>query len=127
MQNNQLIYSRQTPNVIAGTSLQGYTTPVTYAELVSTFGQPNIMDDFDKVTHLWVLNIEGVTATIYDYKDNLKSDKPAEWHIGGKQKVAERLVNQIIKENRYTPTDLLERAEQGNSGLTLEEQIAEEL
>lgn len=101
---SQLQYQRQTSNVINGTSKQG-EVKATYAELVSVFGQPEIMEDYDKITHLWVVNIEGVIATVYDYKENLKTGKSEDWHIGSKQKVAERLVNQVLAENINVPAD----------------------
>jgi hypothetical protein len=96
---SQLHYQRQTSNVINGTSKQG-EVKATYAELVSVFGQPEVMEDYDKITHLWVVNIEGVIVTIYDYKEDLKTGKAEDWHIGGNQKIAERLVNQIVAEAR---------------------------
>lgn len=99
---NPIIYSRQTSNVINGTSLQGYVQ-ATYQELVDAFGDPEIRLDGDtgyKVKHLWVINIEGVICSIYDYKEDLNTGKPENWHIGGKQKIAERLINQIIEEAR---------------------------
>lgn len=95
--NNQLNWQRQTSNVTNGTGLQGYVR-ATYDELVSIFGKPEYMGDYDKITHQWVLNIEGVIATIYDYKENLNTGITEAWHIGGKQKIAERLVNQIVAE-----------------------------
>ena len=95
---SQLHYQRQTSNVASGTGLQGYCR-ATYAQLVAAFGEPEIMSDYDKVTHQWVLNIEGVIATIYDYKEDLKTGNAEDWHIGGKQKIAERLVNQALAEN----------------------------
>lgn len=93
-----LHYQRQTTNVLNGTSLQGYVK-ATFAELVSAFGQPEI-NPSDKVIHQWALNIEGVICSIYDYKDHLNTGKPEEWHVGSKQKVAVRLIEQILAEAR---------------------------
>lgn len=95
----ELDYHRQTPNIITGTGLQGYIN-ATFEQLTKVFGEPNIMKDYDKVTHLWVLNIEGVIATIYDYKQNLNTGKAENWHIGGKQKIAVKLIEQILADNK---------------------------
>ena len=101
---SQLHYQRQTSNVASGTSKQG-TVKATFDELVSVFGEPEIMPYEYKLNHLWVVNIEGVIATIYDYKEDLKTGKDEDWHIGSKQKVAERLVNQVLAENINVPAD----------------------
>lgn len=102
--NQPLHYQRQTSNVASGTSKQG-TVKATFDELVSVFGEPEIMPYEYKLNHLWVVNIEGVIATIYDYKEDLKTGKAEDWHIGSKQKVAERLVNQVLAENINVPAD----------------------
>lgn len=95
---SQLQYQRQTSNVINGTSLQGYTC-ATYSQLVSAFGKPELSSAEDgKVNHLWVVNIEGVIATIYDYKEDLNTGKTEDWHVGGFVAGASDLVNQILEE-----------------------------
>lgn len=93
---SDIIYSRQTPNVIAGTGLQGYVK-ASYTELTNLFGEPHPATEDGKVTHLWVVSAEGVIFTIYDYKEDLNTGKREDWHIGSKQKVAVRLAQQIIE------------------------------
>jgi hypothetical protein len=89
-------YQRQTSNVANGTGFQGYAT-ATLQQLKDAFGDPEIMKDYDKVTHLWVVNIEGVLCTIYDYKENLDTGKTEDWHVGGKVAAASLLVNAVLK------------------------------
>ncbi len=92
----ELQYQRQTSNVTNGFSLQGYVK-TTFGQLVKAFGQPEI-NPSDKVIHQWVLNIEGVICTVYDYKEHLNTGKAEDWHIGGKQKIAVKLIEQILAE-----------------------------
>jgi hypothetical protein len=92
----ELQYQRQTSNVTNGFKPIGYVK-TTFGQLVKAFGQPEILSD-NKVTHRWVVNIEGVICTIYDYKDALDPFKPEDWHIGGKQKIAVKLIEQILAE-----------------------------
>ena len=96
---SDIIYSRQTSNVTAGTSLQGYIK-ATYCELTKAFGQPETFEQDDndgKIKHLWVVNAEGVIFTIYDYKADLNTGLREEWHIGSKQYAAVRLAEQILE------------------------------
>lgn len=90
-------YHRQTSNTIKGTGFQGYAY-ATMQQLKDAFGDPEIMSDYDKVTHLWVINIEGVLCTIYDYKENLDTGKVEAWHIGGFIPAATILVNEVLKD-----------------------------
>ena len=84
------------PNVSGGW-LQGYIGS-SYAELVSVFGQPTHQGIDGKTKAEWDLIINGVAATIYDYKEYDKSlDRIREWHIGGTSKAAVRLVEGAIK------------------------------
>lgn len=80
-------------NSIIGTSLQGYTQPLTYDQLVKLFGEPNHEGDGCKVSTEWVLSDGETTISLYDYKEtNLyNSSYPSveefrkqayEWHIG---------------------------------------------
>lgn len=90
-------YQRQTSNVANGTGFQGYVS-ATLQQLKDAFGEPEIMKDYDKVTHLWVVMIEGVLCTIYDYKENLDTGKVEDWHVGGKVAAASLLVNAVLKD-----------------------------
>lgn len=92
-----LHYQRQTSNVATGTSFQGHVY-AKYSDLVSAFGTPEL-DRHDKTPHLWVISIEGVICTIYDYKDNLETDAVEAWHIGGFVPAASLLVNEALAQN----------------------------
>jgi len=84
------------PNVSGGW-LQGYIGS-SYAELVSVFGQPTYQGIDGKTKAEWDLIINGVAATIYDYKEYDKTlDRIREWHIGGTSKAAVRLVEGAIE------------------------------
>jgi len=90
-------YHLQTTNVINGTSKQG-TMTATYEELVGFFGQPELSPGEDhKTHHTWVVMIEGVLCTIYDYKENLNTGREEEWHIGGKVPAAAYLVKAVMR------------------------------
>ena len=67
--------------------------PLTYAQLVEVFGEPNCEGDGYKVSTEWVLSDGKIVVTLYDYKEtNLYSEglptiehfreRPYEWHIG---------------------------------------------
>lgn len=95
--------NERTVTVISGSSLQGYIE-ASYEELVSTFGEPEKKED-DKVNNLWVVNFEGVIATIYDYKEDLETGKVERWHVGGYVAGVSDLVRQALDENGTVPTD----------------------
>ena len=87
------LYHRQFPN---GTSLQGYVS-TTYQELVDAFGMPHIFDG-DKTNVEWVLLIDGVLVTIYDWKlDEVPIDQ-YDWHVGGHSPEAVELVQSVLDE-----------------------------
>jgi len=86
-----------------GTSLQGHIT-ATYAEVVETFGEPNL-EPSDKTWNEWGIEFEigdpedddwdTVNVTIYDWKEQSASDAmygKYQWHIGGKTHQAVELV-----------------------------------
>jgi hypothetical protein len=84
------------PNVSGGW-LQGYIGS-SYTELVSVFGHPTYQSKEGKTKAEWDLIINGVAATIYDYKEYDKTlDRIREWHIGGTSKAAVRLVEGAIE------------------------------
>jgi len=90
-------YQRQTSNVINGSSFQGYAY-ATKQQLIDVFGAPELYSSPEsKTTHQWVINIEGVLCTIYDYKENLDTGKIEAWHIGGFVAAASTLVNLALK------------------------------
>ncbi len=89
------------PNVSGGW-LQGYIGS-SYTELVSVFGQPTYLstDVHDKTKAEWCLKINGVTVTIYDYKEYNKSlDRISEWHVGGTITKAVKMVEGALAASR---------------------------
>lgn len=90
-----LNYILQTENVTTGTGFQGYVV-ASFDHLVKLFGPPYIKTQDGKITNGWVVNVEGVICTIYDYKQDLNTGYPEEWHVGGKQSIAPRLIREII-------------------------------
>lgn len=76
---------------VNGSHLQGYVF-TTYDELVKTFGEPHCFDG-DKTTVEWMLKFDnGDVVTIYDYKEWETPKHLYQWHIGGFNKNAKRLV-----------------------------------
>lgn len=79
-------------------SLQGYIH-ATYDELVEAFGEPQFGPDTgdmdDKVTCEWEIELEGQECRIYDWKEytGVTPRDRYEWHIGGRDRDAERLVH----------------------------------
>ena len=112
-------YEIQDPTMgFSGTSLQGYTDPVSFYDLVELFGKPSVDTNLDdKVNVEWL--IEGkryyideygeedwdyVKATIYNWKTSGIPMGEYDWHIGGNGwLVAIELVEEIIK-NKIKPT-----------------------
>ena len=79
-----------------GISLQGYVT-TTYDTLKDAFGMHHY-DGGDKTNVEWVLLIDGVLATIYDYKLNRVPMDEYDWHIGGHSIEAARLVQSVVEQ-----------------------------
>lgn len=88
-----------------GTSLQAYTRPMTYAQVVAVIGAPNVEGDGYKVSTEWCIEdterMAGAVVTLYDYKATALYDEeggmsvemfresvPYEWHIGAHNVVA---------------------------------------
>lgn len=91
---------RQTNQQPDRTGLQGYVE-ATFAELVEAFGKPNGEASIDgKVFNSWVIMVDGLLCTIYDYKENLATGKTEEWHIGGKAKACAQLVTEALAERK---------------------------
>lgn len=78
------------------TGLVGYIN-TDYKTLVEKLGEPHIRGDGEKVTCEWQIVIDGVVATIYDWKEEKTPMGRYNWHIGGKSKLAEQLVNRLVK------------------------------
>jgi len=86
----------------SGGHLVGYFN-ATRREIESIFGEPTYTDNskHEKVTVEWVIKFEnGTFATIYDYKryeqGTPKMDEVYEWHIGGENLEAARLVSEAM-------------------------------
>ena len=74
----------------------------TYWELVEAFGHPTYADPKyldDKLNVEWVLEIDGVVATIYDWKIGTKEySENTLWNIGGHgQRVASKIIDILEK------------------------------
>lgn len=90
------------------TSLQGYIE-CTYKELCEIFGRPFKFDDGDKVSTSWQLKIrddEGIshTITIYDYKASVPPRGKYNWHIGGHNKAAPRVLREYLEQENAMET-----------------------
>jgi hypothetical protein len=79
----------------SGSSLQGYTN-LSFKALVDLLGEPTYSDGHDKVYHEWAVVIEGVLVVIYDYKENGRTTKGYDWHIGGKGRMAVAAFNELL-------------------------------
>jgi len=95
--NYYTIRTHDDPDIIVGTSLQGYVD-VKYNDLVELFGEPCEGDEY-KVDAEWVIEFnDGTIATIYNYKDGPNygeeygykdiRNKNTNWHVGGKNERA---------------------------------------
>ena len=110
-------YEIQDPEYgFAGTSLQGYTDPISFWDLQELFGTPSHDSATDdKVNVEWL--IEGkryytdeygeedwdyVKATIYNWKTGGVPSGEYDWHIGGNGWAAIEMVEDIIK-NKIKP------------------------
>lgn len=88
---------------VDGTSLKGYVE-TDYATLVKVFGEPSKAPYGDgKVQAEWVVFVEDILYTIYDYKAEKHAKYVTDWHIGGRHgsaKLAEYLVGEVINQNK---------------------------
>ena len=91
------------------TSLVGYIN-TSYYQLVKKLGPPSTKGDHYKVDAEWLLIIDDMPVTIYNYKtgmnylgDRGKSvNEIRDWHIGSRSKKAVKLIKKIFpKENVY--------------------------
>ena len=76
----------------AGGWLQG-RVDASYSDLVSAFGSPTHHGSGDGKTQCeWCLRINGVMATIYDWKEDRQPQAVRDWHIGGTTPEAAEMV-----------------------------------
>ena len=68
---------------IVGSCYQGSVT-IAYKDLVRIFGKPTTFSGDGKVSHEWMISIDNLPLTIYDYKVDGRKVKNYAWHIGGK-------------------------------------------
>ena len=89
-----------------GTCLQG-GIDCDYDTLVAVFGPPEGSYDDYKSDCAWDLVINGVVVTIYNYKDGknycgangLNVQDITDWHIGGRSKQAQNMVDAAIEQH----------------------------
>jgi len=91
---------------IIGTSLRGYVQ-TTLAELTEVFGEPTNDEPSpdEKVQTQWVLLIDDVLVTIYDWKTGTTPTGLYDWHVGGHDSRAEQLVQDCIEQHRTVFAD----------------------
>ena len=101
---------------VMGTSGQGGILRVNYATLKKIFGKPSINNGNGKGSKIrkeWIISIDGVVCTIYDWKQGYDYTKPkggiplyhSHWSVGGSHPIAFRLVQGVIAS--YVATDNL--------------------
>jgi len=101
---------------VMGTSGQGGILRVDYATLKKIFGKPSINNGNgrgSKIRKEWIISIDGVVCTIYDWKQGYDYTKPkggiplyhSHWSVGGSHRIAFRLVQGVI--DSYLATDTL--------------------
>jgi hypothetical protein len=88
---------------IDGTCLQGQII-ANYADLVTAFGPPMDGDDY-KTDAEWVVRVNNVVSTIYNWKDGrsycgadgIPVEQITQWNIGGRSHAAVRLVERLLE------------------------------
>lgn len=99
-----------------GTSGQGGILRVDYATLKKIFGKPSINNGNgrgSKIRKEWIISIDGVVCTIYDWKQGYDYTKPkggmplkeTRWSVGGSHRISFRLVQGVI--DSYVATGIL--------------------
>jgi hypothetical protein len=99
---------------IMGTSGQGYLD-VNYTTLKKIFGKPSIDNGNGKGSKIrkeWLISIDGVVCTIYDWKHGYDYTKPkggmpfkhTRWSVGGSHPISRRLVQGVIDSYLCYPT-----------------------
>ena len=86
---------------IAGTSLSGYVE-ATYYELEQVFGAPTytLEDPDEKVQTEWTLRLNGVVATVYNWKTRQTPQGLYRWHVGGFGRGEVEMVQQLVADYR---------------------------
>jgi hypothetical protein len=84
-----------------GTCLQGHVR-TTLAELTEVFGAPTYTQPSPdgKINTEWVLLIDGVLVTVYDWKTDTTPTGVYDWHVGGRDSRADALVQDCIEQHR---------------------------
>ena len=82
---------------ITGSSLSGYVE-ATYYELEQVFGEPTyaLEDPSEKIQTEWTLRLNGVVATIYNWKTQQTPRGLYRWHIGGFGRGEVELVQEAV-------------------------------
>ena len=80
-----------------GTCLQGQIKDTSYNELRHCFGEAHYSDmTNDETTKEWVITIEGVVCTIYDWYRGRIPLKDTVWNVGGTSRLAPLLVEAYL-------------------------------
>ncbi len=99
-----------------GTSGQGGNLRVDYVTLKKVFGKPSLNNGNGKGSKIrkeWIISIDGVVCTIYDWKQGYDYTKPkggmplkeTRWSVGGSHRISFRLVQGVI--DSYVATGIL--------------------
>jgi len=97
-----------------GTCGQG-NLRVNYTTLKKIFGKPSINNGNGKSSKIrkeWIISIDGVVCTIYDWKQGYDYTKPkggmpfkhTRWSVGGSHPISRRLVQGVIDSYLCYPT-----------------------
>lgn len=89
---------KETDNVIGTSWFQG-TINTTANKLTKLFGEPYRYVD-DKTQYEWNLECNGISFSIYDYKEDeeINPNEKIDWHIGTKNKKESNYITKILKE-----------------------------
>lgn len=90
------------------TCLQG-EIHLSFQDLVDIFGQPEDVSSTGKSDVQWAIEIDGVVATIYNWKngpaytgdDSIEVERIHEWNIGGHSQSAVMIVLNAVKKYVY--------------------------
>ena len=82
---------------INGTYLQGHIT-CSYNTLCEVFGDPTSGDGYKTRAEWEGKTSDGTVFTIYDWKESQPIDDVTQWHIGGRDDNAVRVVSEIVNE-----------------------------
>lgn len=90
------------------TCLQG-EIHLSFQDLVDIFGQPEDISSTGKSDVQWAIEIDGVVATIYNWKngpaytgdDSIEVERIHEWNIGGHSQSAVMIVLNAVKKYVY--------------------------